>query len=125
MKESTESSLEVEEISSDEYICNICKFKEIDGAKLREHIVAVHGDNSNTLTLISKDACEICSMTFITQNELVEHVQNVHNLSCPDCWKSFKDSNQLSIHVNQCMNDRKRKRMEASLLLDDSCDKCD
>ena len=121
MNESTESNLEVEEISSDEYICNMCKFKGMDGAKLREHIVAVHGDNSNTLSSV----CEICSMTFITQNELMAHVQNVHNLSCPDCWKSFKDSHQLSIHVNQCMNDRKRKRMEASLLLDDSCDKCD
>ena len=42
----------------------------------------------------------------------------MHHLSCVDCWKVFNDKDELSKHSSNCQNERKRKRMDASLLLD-------
>ena len=57
-------------------------------------------------------------------DDLKLHVSAMHNLACKDCWKVFSSTNELSAHFGNCQSDRKRTRMEASLLLD-VCDQCE
>ena len=98
--------------------CDLCSTSFLTDDELKVHVELLH-------TNLSCFKCEICSETANSLNKLKEHVKYTHNLTCSDCWKVCENSQELNHHISQCLNERKRKRMETSLLLDETCDKCD
>ena len=74
---------------------------------------------------MSSFKCEICTVTFNSADTLKQHVKSTHNLTCFDCWKVCTNSQELNHHLSQCLTERKGKRMETSLLLDETSEKSD
>ncbi|XP_074657127.1 uncharacterized protein LOC141910295 [Tubulanus polymorphus] len=74
--------------------CNICEHVFYKNAKLRAHLLNVHG-------IVLKFKCRRCPLKFVTIDEKYEHERGhplpVH--TCPHCGKSFNRPYKLKCHI--------------------------
>lgn len=87
------------------YGCQVCGKQCRCLSQLQEH-EAQHENKRQRL-------CSQCGMRFNSENTLRSHIYNVHNLekkyTCTHCSKTFKQNQQLEIHVRTHVNYRPYK----------------
>lgn len=71
--------------------CKICNIKTSSRDSLKSHYFWVH----------LKYACELCCEYFLTSEEHVSHVEEIHAIPCGACDSIFYSSRRLKRHFNQ------------------------
>ena len=84
-------------------MCPICKKVFTEKRKVKPHIMRMH-------LKIKNHSCDICGYTAFTKFDILRHQKSLHlppdensmDLRvCPDCGKSFKGNNHLTLHIRK------------------------